>query len=159
MRDASLSPNHVIKKKKSAVSAPEPKESLRTAQVCRVAGVTRGALRLYERRGLIRPHSRSRAGYRAYSADAVQRLQAIKIAKELGLSLKEIAEVFDLADERVVSTASLRRMARTRVAEIDRRLARLAMVRAFYADFAEGRADEDEECAFLVRFITGESSG
>jgi DNA-binding transcriptional MerR regulator len=49
------------------------------------------AVRYYERVGLLKPTSRTRAGYRDYADDALQRIALIRRAQEVGFTLREIA--------------------------------------------------------------------
>ena len=55
-------------------------------------------LRVYERRGLLRP-DRTEGGTRLYSADDVARLERIRDLLADGLNLAGIARVLDLEDE------------------------------------------------------------
>ena len=55
-------------------------------------------LRVYERRGLLRPH-RTAGGTRLYSADDVERLERIRDLLADGLNLAGIARVLELEDE------------------------------------------------------------
>ncbi|PKH40989.1 MerR HTH family regulatory protein [Nocardioides alpinus] len=55
-------------------------------------------LRVYERRGLLRP-DRTEGGTRLYSADDVARLERIRDLLAEGLNLAGIARVLDLEDE------------------------------------------------------------
>ncbi|MFX9634834.1 MerR family transcriptional regulator, partial [Acinetobacter baumannii] len=52
---------------------------MRIGELARASGVSRAALRLYEKRGLLRA-TRSVNGYREYPASAVQRVEQIKTA-------------------------------------------------------------------------------
>ena len=54
-------------------------------------------IRYYEQVGLLPKPQRSEAGYRLYSKDEMERLQLIKRAKLLGLSLSEIKEIVEYA--------------------------------------------------------------
>lgn len=65
---------------------------LSTAETAAALGVTAKALRVYERRGLVKP-LRSSAGWRAYGPDALMRLHQIIALKRLGLSLAEVGRV------------------------------------------------------------------
>ncbi len=59
-------------------------------------GVSRKAIRLYEKKGIIKPVEIDAAnGYHYYSAEQVQRLNAILEFKAMGFSLNEIKTVFD----------------------------------------------------------------
>ena len=59
-------------------------------------GVSRKAMRLYEKKGIIKPVKVDPAnGYRYYSAEQVQQLNALLELKALGFSLDEIKTVID----------------------------------------------------------------
>jgi MerR family transcriptional regulator, thiopeptide resistance regulator len=63
------------------------------AEAGRRLGVSGRALRLYERRGLLKP-VRTAKGWRAYGPEQIVRIQEIRALKGLGLSLARIAELF-----------------------------------------------------------------
>jgi DNA-binding transcriptional MerR regulator len=63
-----------------------------------LAGTGIQNLRLYERKGLLRP-TRSAGGTRLYSANDVLRLQRITDLLDAGLNLAGIAMVLDLQDD------------------------------------------------------------
>lgn len=70
---------------------------MRIGELAAVSGVTRDALRYYERRGLL-PHApRTRGGFRQYDARALERLHFVKAAQAHGLTL---AEIHDLVSHR-----------------------------------------------------------
>lgn len=59
-------------------------------------GVSRKAMRLYEKKGIIKPVKvDAENGYRYYSAEQVQQLNALLELKTLGFSLDEIKMVLD----------------------------------------------------------------
>lgn len=62
-------------------------------EVARAVGLTSQAIRYYEKLGLMGKPQRTQAGYRVYSPEALSRVQFIKRAQKLGLTLKEIREV------------------------------------------------------------------
>lgn len=71
---------------------------MRIGSVARLTGIPGRRIRFYEERGLISPAARSEAGYRLYGEREVARLEFIKQAKTLGLTLREIAELVSVAD-------------------------------------------------------------
>ncbi len=81
-------------------------------------GLSRAALLYYDRIGLLRPTTRSEAGYRLYDADAVARLADICLYRNAGLSLETIAEV--LAGPQTAETGLLMARIRQLDAEIDK---------------------------------------
>ncbi len=59
-------------------------------------GVSRKAIRIYEKKGIIKPVKVDAAsGYRYYSAEQVQQLNALLELKALGFSLDEIKGILD----------------------------------------------------------------
>ena len=59
-------------------------------------GVSRKAIRLYEKKGILNPVKTDAAnGYRYYSAEQVQQLNALLELKALGFSLDEIKMILD----------------------------------------------------------------
>jgi phosphoribosylaminoimidazole-succinocarboxamide synthase len=66
--------------------------SLSPSETARRLGVGVRALRLYERRGLVRP-GRTQAGWRVYGPAEIERLHQVLTLKSLGLSLARITEL------------------------------------------------------------------
>ena len=71
---------------------------LTVKQVSEQTGVSIRTLRYYDRIGLLRPDDVTEAGYRLYGETALMRLQHILIYRELGFSLKNIAEMLEQSD-------------------------------------------------------------
>ena len=72
---------------------------LRIGELAARVGATADTVRYYEKLGLLGPPSRSEGGYRLYSQSELGRLQFIRRAKLLGLSLDEIRDLLGVADE------------------------------------------------------------
>ena len=81
--------------------------SLTIGAVARLAGVTVRTLHHYDEIGLLRPGSRSDAGYRRYDDADLERLQRILFYRELGFGLDEIRDV--MRDGHADATSHLRR--------------------------------------------------
>ena len=71
--------------------------NLSPAETAHRFGVSIKALRLYERRGLLKP-LRSEAGWRTYGPNQIVRLHQILALKGLGLSLASIGQLLSSAD-------------------------------------------------------------
>ena len=65
---------------------------LSPTETARRLGVGVRALRLYERKGLVRP-GRTTSGWRVYGAGDIERLHHVLTLKSLGLSLSRIAQI------------------------------------------------------------------
>jgi MerR family copper efflux transcriptional regulator len=136
-------------------SSSPPGAALSSGELCRIAGVTRGTLRVYEREGLLGLPPRGANGYRRFPSDAVQRLQAIRQLKAVGFSLREIGWLLAERDDGGLSPAQMRQLAREQVTAIDQRIAQLQVVREMAAAVAAGHTElmDDPECGFLLRFL------
>ena len=65
-------------------------------EIAEFFGVSRKAIRLYEKKGIMKPvEVDAQNGYRYYSADQVRQLNALLELKALGFSLDEIKTVID----------------------------------------------------------------
>ena len=82
--------------------------TLTIGQLARSGGATVETIRYYEREGLLEAPGRSKSGYRAYEADAVQRLVFIHRAQELGFTLKEIRDLIALQTDETADCTAVR---------------------------------------------------
>lgn len=99
---------------------------MRIGQLAKVAGVSTSALRYYEEAGLLGPGARTEAGYRLYGSEAIGKLQFIRRAKALGLSLAEVRHLVMSPDvDRGVERDRLRHMVAHKLAETRARVAQL----------------------------------
>ena len=67
-------------------------------QIAKQTHVSVRTLHHYDAIGLLKPTEITEAGYRLYDADALERLYLIIVYRELGFSLKKIAEILDSPD-------------------------------------------------------------
>ena len=67
-------------------------------QIAKQTQVSVRTLHHYDSIGLLKPTAITEAGYRLYDADALERLYLIIVYRELGFSLKKIAEILDAPD-------------------------------------------------------------
>ncbi len=102
---------------------------MKIGEVAKAAGVGIDAVRFYEREGLIPEPARRPSGYRMYSPDVVLSLRFIRRAKELGFSLKEISELLSLETAAEATAADVRKLAETKLADIEERIRALQRMR------------------------------
>ncbi|MBA2565450.1 MAG: MerR family transcriptional regulator [Gemmatimonadetes bacterium] len=69
---------------------------MRIGELARRADVNRKTIRFYGEIGLLAPCGRTEGGYRLYDQAALYQLQAIRAAKEAGLTLEEIRELLPI---------------------------------------------------------------
>jgi len=101
---------------------------LKTGELARQGGVNLQTIRFYEREGLLVQPPRTRSGYRQYSPDTVRRVRFIRRAKDLGFTLKEIGELLSLRVDTDRTCADVRAMARTKIADIESKVAELQRI-------------------------------
>jgi DNA-binding transcriptional MerR regulator len=104
-------------------------ELLTIGEAAEQTELSRKAIRLYERKGLLPPARRSDAGYRLYSYDDVAVLHFIRRARALGLHLSEIGDVLNLQRDDEQPCDHVLRVLDSRIAEIDRTIADLTALR------------------------------
>jgi DNA-binding transcriptional MerR regulator len=95
--------------------------ALRIGEVAARAGVSIDTVRYYEKRRLLPLAQRTEGGFRLFAPDAVARVQFIKQAQSIGLSLDEIRQLLSTgggADE----CRSVRDLLRGKLTELDERL-------------------------------------
>ena len=66
---------------------------MRIGELATASGLTRDALRYYERQGLLPRSRRTTGNFREYDGSAVDRVRFIKQAQSHGLSLREIRDL------------------------------------------------------------------
>ena len=108
------------------------------------AGVSIDTVRFYERKGLLPEPARTSGGYRSYSPDDAWRLRFILRAKELGFTLREIAELLDVGGAEAVQSA-----AAAKLDDLARQQAELVAVRQRLLRLVELCEDGDDGCASL----------
>jgi DNA-binding transcriptional MerR regulator len=109
-------------------TSPHP-AGLRVAELAAAVGLTADTIRYYEKAGLLPAPARTAAGYRAYQASAVERLQFIQGAQRLGLRLKDIADLLSIRDTGTCPCEPAEQLLRRRLAEVDTEIARLSALR------------------------------
>lgn len=97
--------------------------SLRIGELASAAGVSTDAVRYYERLKILPRPSRTRAGYRLYSEEDVERLRFIKQAQSLGLSLDEVKELLPARRAGLSECERVRDLLAAKLAELDTKIA------------------------------------
>ncbi len=95
---------------------------LTIGRVARSAGIRPSAIRYYERRGIVKPAVRGANGYRFYGTDAVSALLFVKRAQALGITLKEIKPLLNLAAQGQKPCSHVKQLARSHLLDIDQKI-------------------------------------
>jgi MerR family transcriptional regulator, copper efflux regulator len=112
--------------------------ALRIGALAEKSGVSRDALRFYERRGLLPPPQRTAGGFRVYPAETVDRLRFIKQAQMVGLTLQEIAAlVSHRNDSGLRRCRQVRDFLGTKIADVETKVSELQTFRTTLAQYLE----------------------
>jgi DNA-binding transcriptional MerR regulator len=96
-------------------------------ELARRGGASVQALRLYERKGLLKPALRSAKGYRLYGVEALLRLAAIRRGQSLGFSLAELKPLLQV-HPKAFATPRARRSLQAKLEEIRDRIGHLRLM-------------------------------
>lgn len=127
---------------------------LTIGNVARRVGVRPSALRYYEAQGILRPAARRPNGYRIYSDDAVKLLSFVKRSQSLGITLREIKPLLDLASQGQQPCGRVKQLARTHLQEIDQKINELQTLRKELRTLLRRKAGpphENEVCPIIER--------
>lgn len=89
------------------------------------SGVSVKMIRHYEALGLLGGVARTAANYRLYSSNHVHTLRFIRRARKLGFSMEEIAELLALWQDRKRSSAAVKKIAASHIADLQARIVEL----------------------------------
>lgn len=126
-------------------------------QVAKHADVGVETIRFYERKGLIVQPPRLNSSFRYYSTTDVVRVRFIQKGKELGFSLKEIAELLALEEDPKATCGDVKQRAEEKITTIEERVRDLqkmkrSLVRLTAACSGSGSI---EDCPILDCFEAG----
>ena len=102
---------------------------MRIGQLAVRTGYSVRTLRFYEQSGLLPAPRRTPGGYRSYDQDAISRLQFVRSAQALGLSLAEIADVLRVRDYQGPPCAYVAELLETHIAALEARVEELTALR------------------------------
>lgn len=111
------------------------------------SGLSVKTLRYYEQIGVLAPPARTAGGYRDYSDDTVGRLQFVRAAQAVGLTLGEIREIIAFRERGEVPCGHVLEVILHHAAEVDNRIAELQRLRADLDRLARrGRTLDPADC-------------
>lgn len=98
-------------------------DPLDIGEVARRLGISAAALRLYEKRGLLKA-TRTASGYRQYSSEDLHRARLVRRARRAGLTLAQIEVMMKRSDR-----ACLHRLLRMHLERLERESRRIERLR------------------------------
>jgi len=98
-------------------------------QLAKEAGVPTSTVRYYERRGLLRPATRTGSGaYRRYGDDELGQLRFVRAAQASGFSLDDVATLLGLRDGQTAPCKEVQMLIESRLHDVAERLTDLRRV-------------------------------
>ncbi len=116
----------------------------RVGAVAKAAGVSVQTLHYYERLGLLPKLERSAANYRLYSPETIRRVQFIKKAQAIGITLEETKQILDLKDHGRAPCHRVVELGRKHLQEIEARLTQLQAFHRLLARSVDEWAKDDK---------------
>lgn len=96
-------------------------EKITIGKLAEMAGVGVETVRFYQRKELIR-EPKAVGAFRVYNQDDVEKIIFIKKAKELGFSLAEIKDLFELNSRPRTTCSSVKQKTITKIKEIEEKI-------------------------------------
>jgi DNA-binding transcriptional MerR regulator len=106
-----------------------PRPSLRSGELAQAAGISSDTLRHYERLGILKKPPRTDGGYRAYPADALDRVNLIRNALASGFTLRELTTILQVRDGGGAPCQHVAELAREKVNQLEIQITQLARLR------------------------------
>lgn len=122
------------------------RQAVPIGEASRQSGVKVPTIRYYEQIGLLPAPPRNEGNRRLFDASDLRRLAFIRHARELGFEIAAIRTLLALQDDPGQSCAAADQLAREHLAEVERRIASLAALKAelkrMIGECAQGRVDQ-----------------
>jgi Cu(I)-responsive transcriptional regulator len=119
-------------------------------QAAEQSGVSAKMIRHYESIGLVEKARRTDGGYRIYTDNDVHTLRFIRRARDLGFSMKEIAQLVGLWRNRRRASGDVRRVAQQHITDLDQKIAELQAMRRTLTELVQHcHGDRRPECPIL----------
>lgn len=124
-------------------------KELAIGEVARQSGLKVSAIRYYESLGLLRPIRRIH-GHRRYNPEVLERLAFIQTVQQVGFDLSQIKELVKAFETSNSPVALCQTMARRKLVEVDKLLARLKNIRHTLAQSLNCECADLNECAYTL---------
>ena len=129
---------------------------MKIGQASGASGVSQRMIRHYEKIGLISEAPRRDSGYRDYDERDIHTLRFIGRARDLGFPIEDIRLLLALWTDRERSSADVKKLALSRVAELRQRLAVLQNMCRTLEHLAEScHGDDRPDCPILDGLRSG----
>jgi MerR family redox-sensitive transcriptional activator SoxR len=121
---------------------------LTIGEVARQAGLNTSAIRYYESVGVL-PEPDRESGQRRYTAETIQRLHVIDVAKRAGFSLDEARLLLETTDAGAPAFAQLRELALRKLPEVEALIERAQAMQAWLTAASSCHCETLDVCALF----------
>ncbi|MEQ8391248.1 MAG: Cu(I)-responsive transcriptional regulator [Thalassospira sp.] len=112
-------------------------------------GLPAKTIRYYEEIGLVNP-GRLSNGYRDYGDDDLHKLRFLQRARGLGFSVEDCRGLLSLYEDRNRASADVKEIAKTHLAEIQRKIAELQSLQTTLSDLVHAcHGDDRPNCPII----------
>ncbi|MBD2626042.1 heavy metal-responsive transcriptional regulator [Trichormus variabilis] len=123
----------------------QDKQLLLIGQVTELSGISIRTIRYYESLDLIQASARTEGGFRQFSLDVVTRLDFIKRAQHLGLSLEEIRDILKVYDQGEPPCGEIQDKLQEKLFKIDDQIEQLLTLRGEIQGLLSGWQNGDKQ--------------
>ena len=118
-------------------------------EAAKASGLPAKTIRYYEDIGLV-VADRAANGYRSYDEPHLHKLKFLHRSRSLGFSIEECRQLLSLYEDKQRTSASVRKVASSKLEEIDRKIADLQGLRDTLATLVEScHGDDRPDCPIL----------
>ena len=100
-------------------------------ELARRSGVSVKTIRFYGEVGLLAPRGRTSSGYRLYDESSLSQLNAIRLARDAGLTLEEIRELIPVVAGAEVRCADVLPLLERKMREVEEQMSGLGELRDY----------------------------
>lgn len=126
-------------------------------EAAQATGLPAKTLRYYEDVGLVTP-MRAENGYRVYQDKDLQKLAFVGRARGLGFSLEDCRKLLSLYEDQSRTSADVKALAKSHVAEIDLKLKALRAIKQELNRLVQACHGDDRPDCPIVEGLAGEKS-
>lgn len=134
---------------------------LKISEVAEKSNVNIETVRYYEKRQLIPEPPRTRAGYRIFSLEDVDRIKFIKRSQKLGFTLNEIKQLISISDDKTqVNSEEVFQYSAQKIDEIEAQIKDLEKIKKTLQDLTvqcSGSRSSDGRCPIITSLTGGDS--
>lgn len=129
---------------------------IKIGELSRLSGLSPGAIRFYEKAGIIRRPERSAGNYRLYDDEAIERLRFARHCRQQGLSLDETRLLLAYMDRPTANCAAIHEMVDRHIALLDEQIEQLGKLRARLVSCRESALCEGSAGCGIVNLLRGD---